>query len=689
MTDPEDWYNIPNELKARPQWMVSKGIEDKSPLTLNGYRGDKTNPEHWCSFPEAYMLASQQRWCIGFCLSANDPFTCIDMDNKERLPEYQHDIDLMCNRLDTYIELSIGGIGRHAWLYGNTGSVHKRAPFELYSQTGFIIMTGNVLKQRPILDDQEWLRDFVSWFPLSHEIEDIPDQPPIEDNVAVCSRVMNSRYHKTFRALVNADWEREYSDPSSGDYAFAQILAEFTPSNQQIWSIFQQTPLGQRLKNGRVRHPDCTNFIRNACAKARARVAADAPMIAASAHILNVANQYAKSYGNGAGINEAAAASGAQILRPLFPGIHQKESPPDYGGIDSTELIHEAPTKWLVEGIFERVSVNMIVGGSGCGKSFLVLDLMYKVALGEDWFGVQTEQIHSAYIALEGGGSMRERVLAYGDAPYGVDIIRAPFNLSKSEDVDEFIRQRKAKQRTGGLVVIDTFAQATAGSNENDTGEMTLVLAAARKIMRELQACVIVIHHTRKDGEGYRGSSALRGDFDGILEIKPEVDEQRAIWVEKERNAKDGYQLTSFELKGVLVETLVGRDGSPKEVWNKKVVPVPGHSGTPWERGHIPAGSHAPMDGAKSEREYEKAKEKRVNWTPIFEQAWEQLKTESGLDRIDMPTLVDRMARVAEPYHKTPPAGLKKKVYAALDYLLTKGLAAKEMKGEISYVWKL
>jgi energy-coupling factor transporter ATP-binding protein EcfA2 len=595
--------------------MVCK--EDKEPCSIhsNGYPVSAKNPANWCSFVDAYLYAIAHDMWIGFCLSADDPLTCIDFDH---YCENKELIDIICAQLNTYFEWSMGGNGLHAWLYGNIGKGRRAANdkgekfIEVYSQERFIVMTGNVANPVPILDDQEWLQDFVAKIPHSIGTEDIPDQPPIESDAAVWEKLANSKYRNTHKIYITDEWEQKYPDRSDGDFAFASMLAEFTPSNQQIWSIFQQLPIGKRLKNGRVRHPNGKSFLSHTCVNARAQLqnsnieadVHDRPAFEAAIGPFPI-GQIGKSLnggGNQAQINGFAAPSGEsnilqfpqQLKVPTLPFLNQ-ESSRNYIGIDSADILSEPPVEWIVKKVLEKKSVAMVYGHGGSGKSFLMLHLMYALAQGESWFGIKTTQCGSAYIALEGGGAMQERVMAWsggtGQVPRGIDIIRESFNLCNEAQVKEFIRQRKEAGKIGGLVIIDTLSRATVGNDENDNKEMGVAMDHARQIAVALEACVIIVHHSRKDSTGYRGSSVLYDDADAAIQVE-NLDGTNKMNIQRVRNG-----IMGGEYYFVLEDVDIGldKDGEPNK--SKRIKPVddygtpmdevsPGNGGTvePWKK---------------------------------------------------------------------------------------------------------
>src|SRR3954447_7971899 len=70
------------------------------------------------------------------------------------------------------------------------------------------------------------------------------------------------------------------------------------------------------------------------------------------------------------------------------------------------------PQSWCVNKVLEAGTVNLLIGASGAGKSFLAIDLGVSVAQGEPFFGFSTKKGGVLYGAAEGGYTIRRRLRA-------------------------------------------------------------------------------------------------------------------------------------------------------------------------------------------------------------------------------------------------------------------------------------
>ena len=163
------WNNIPQELKELSQWLLCG--QDKAPKTIKDGRlvfASVTNPDTWLPFETACAAATSRGLNIGFVLSENDPYSCIDLDVKdaENCPDHpekwtdQEQYDLfyrIMKNFASYTETSVSGKGLHIWVRGSIGEGKRRGNVEIYSQSRFIITTGNIVQNLPIIEQQEML----------------------------------------------------------------------------------------------------------------------------------------------------------------------------------------------------------------------------------------------------------------------------------------------------------------------------------------------------------------------------------------------------------------------------------------------------------------------------------------------------------------------------------------------------
>lgn len=222
-------------------------------------------------------------------------------------------------------------------------------------------------------------------------------------------------------------------------------------------------------------------------------------------------------------------------------------------------LKHSAPN-WIIKGVLPRAGLGVIYGASSSGKTFFTLDMVGAVARGVEWRGVQTKKGRVLYVVAEGAGGFRNRLQAYCEAhevdpgQFDIGFLRQAPNLLTKDDIREFLKEVIAYGKVD-LIIIDTYARAMAGGNENDAKDVGQAVAHCDIIHRKTGAMVLLVHHSGKDAtKGARGSGALRAAADLEIEVV-QTREYRAATVTKQKDGADGAE---YQFK--LAEIAIGMD---------------------------------------------------------------------------------------------------------------------------------
>src|SRR5690606_18401473 len=78
------------------------------------------------------------------------------------------------------------------------------------------------------------------------------------------------------------------------------------------------------------------------------------------------------------------------------------------------QLLKMPPKEWLLDQVFGAGDIGMIYGPPGCGKTFVVIDMIVRLCTGQKWangFDV-TRRLNVAYCAGEGIGGLPSRFAA-------------------------------------------------------------------------------------------------------------------------------------------------------------------------------------------------------------------------------------------------------------------------------------
>jgi KaiC/GvpD/RAD55 family RecA-like ATPase len=220
------------------------------------------------------------------------------------------------------------------------------------------------------------------------------------------------------------------------------------------------------------------------------------------------------------------------------------ERPLRFRLLDDVEITKLPPQEWLIEGVLPAGSFCAVYGPPGVLKSFLAKDWSMCVATGEPWNGRAVMQAPVIYVAAEGMRGIGPRVTAwkmargYGDdSPVGVHFITEAVELTSQKHIDALFREIALLPAAPKFIVFDTLARCFRG-NENAAEDMSRVVAAVDRIRSELDATVLLIHHTRKSGDSERGSSVLRGALDAMVGVQ-RTDETLSVTCEKMKDAEE------------------------------------------------------------------------------------------------------------------------------------------------------
>lgn len=205
----------------------------------------------------------------------------------------------------------------------------------------------------------------------------------------------------------------------------------------------------------------------------------------------------------------------------------------------------EIPVEWIVNGLFQRGSINLLHGAPGTKKTYALLDLSMCLVEGKQWLGRDTVAGTVLLIDEESGPRRlrrRLREVARGhdtpaDAPLAYTTLEM-FDLLNSKDDTEHIDNLMANVAPA-LVIVDALADIMPGGDENEVKDTHLIFQKLKYLAHRHNCCVVVIHHSNRAG-GYRGSSAIPGVVDVMLKLesKPRTGDL-LFTIEKNRDGEE------------------------------------------------------------------------------------------------------------------------------------------------------
>ncbi len=205
---------------------------------------------------------------------------------------------------------------------------------------------------------------------------------------------------------------------------------------------------------------------------------------------------------------------------------------------DLEALPHPA---WLIPNLIQERTMVTLFGRSGCGKSFLALDIAIRAA--------QTSPV--VYVAGEGLYGYLNRLNAwrkFNNRDEGnLHFVRNPIPMLDPVEITAFITA--VMPLAPRLIVIDTLSRCIVGGDENSSKDMGLFVEACAEIQRATGATVLIIHHTGKNGIGERGSSVLRCACETMMELSKE-ESYVTLACNKMKDAPE-FNTTTFHLRVV------------------------------------------------------------------------------------------------------------------------------------------
>ena len=237
--------NIPMELRALPQWVCAN--EDKIPVNpRTGQVASVQDPATWATFEEACRAGLPH---VGFVLTDYDPYTIIDLDNKPSKPctaEQWARHQKILEAFASYTERSTSGNGYHIVVRGHIPAGVHRDNVEVYSTARYMICTGDVVRNSPIVNYQPLLDHLYSEMRPAAVVDLIQVDGYLEDGELV-DMAMHAVNGEKFTSLCNGEMA-DYESQSEADFALLSIIAFYTRDDEQVRRIFRMSKLGKREK---------------------------------------------------------------------------------------------------------------------------------------------------------------------------------------------------------------------------------------------------------------------------------------------------------------------------------------------------------------------------------------------------------------------------------------------------------
>jgi hypothetical protein len=216
----------------------------------------------------------------------------------------------------------------------------------------------------------------------------------------------------------------------------------------------------------------------------------------------------------------------------------------------SAAQLKELPPPAFLDGSrFVARGFNVVFGASGAYKSFYVLGMALRLA----------QSIPVVYLAAEGAGGLSARVEAWCDyhqlPPGNIQFVCEEVNLREPGAVAS-LGNAIAPLRPQ-MLTIDTLARCMVGGDENSAKDVGMAIHGCTQLQRNLSTAVTLIHHSNRADRGERGSGALRGAADTMLEVVAGGDGLIRVSCSKTKDAEpwesENYVFRQIDRTGVLL----------------------------------------------------------------------------------------------------------------------------------------
>ena len=219
--------------------------------------------------------------------------------------------------------------------------------------------------------------------------------------------------------------------------------------------------------------------------------------------------------------------------------------------------IKELPEpEWIADGWLQADSFAVLYGAPGSTKSFWALDLCLSIASGIPFQGNAVKQGQVLMAAGEGLRGLKWRIESWMLANPEADekmilenfrVIPCVPHLLEKDSVAMMINtaEKMAEQEDNPLrlVVIDTWARALLGGDENSQKDAGVAIEACERVRRITGASILVVHHSGVEGTRERGSTALRGAADTSIQAqRDEVSKVVTVTLRKMKDGESGTQ---------------------------------------------------------------------------------------------------------------------------------------------------
>lgn len=590
---------IPDELKAQPRWApwraafnAKRGKFDKIPHRADTpeYGLSTANPDRWFTFKaavSAYEREAPSFAGVGYVMTRPHGIVGVDLDDCVHdgvVADWAREV---IDALASYTEISPSGKGLRIFARGEVNDwTNHTVGVEVYggAEPRFLTITGQHLPNTPTgLQEAPAaaLEALRAQYGSDAERTDTPavEMPELLDDLLTPDLANLNLPYAARDFLVEGDTR---GDRSRELHAAAVSLYQCGLSDDEVLTLLATSPHAMEVAlDHRRQDPDRALLYlwREHCLKAKAK--GDLRRVATADDFEDV----------------SAAAGSATVAQALKQATPAKG--PRFQFHQAAEFSAGEPLGYWIKGLLPQAELAAIVGESGSGKTFFAVDVLMSIAQGTPWRERRVRQGTVAYVCAEGASGFRGRLQAYAEY-HGVDLADVPLhilgdapNMLERNDVKDLLAALRALPTMPAVICLDTWAQVTAGGDENSGQDMGRALAHCRALHKATGATILLIAHSGKDSDrGMRGWSGVKGAMDAEITVE-RSGQYRAATVTKLKDGMgegdeypfdldvvtlgqdaDGEDVTSCVLRARQAVPAAQRKAPPKGVWQQVVLRV-------------------------------------------------------------------------------------------------------------------
>jgi hypothetical protein len=229
-----------------------------------------------------------------------------------------------------------------------------------------------------------------------------------------------------------------------------------------------------------------------------------------------------------------------------------------------------APISTVIKNVLPSDGIGLLWAPPASYKSFIAFDWLLCVSAGIPWLGNIVKQGEVWLIAGEGHQGLAKRVKAWRqerDCDKPLNFLHSRSSVILDGDDGEVAPGLVAllamieRGHRPAIICIDTLNRSMAG-DESSTRDATRYIASVTRLQDALrkvnhECCILLIHHSRKQGDALRGSSVLLGAADFVYQIEKHSDLKISLHCDK---WKDDMTPKSINLEGSIVDLGMAQD---------------------------------------------------------------------------------------------------------------------------------